>query len=67
MECNKRAYNSYREAQTIINAAKSPKWYSQGKRVKRRSRKNIIPIRSYKCEFCNKWHLTSKFLKKHAS
>lgn len=30
------------------------------KRIKKSSKKEILPIRAYKCKICNCWHLTSK-------
>lgn len=54
--CNKRTFASFRDAQTIINIAHKHS-YSKGKRVNRKRKK--IPVRSYKCESCGGWHLTS--------
>ena len=56
MECDKIAFSSFREAQEVINTAHKHK-YSKGKRINKKKAK--IPQRSYKCEFCGYWHLTS--------
>ena len=55
MTCSKRAYTSFRTAQGVINAA------TKGhKRNRRLGRHDKIPRRSYKCELCGFWHITSK-------
>jgi hypothetical protein len=58
MQCDKIAYDSYSEAQKVINQAKNIRIYCNGKRIKRSPPKK--PKRVYKCEHCGKWHLTSK-------
>ena len=30
------------------------------RRIRKTSKKEILPIRAYKCKICNCWHLTSK-------
>jgi hypothetical protein len=58
--CSKIPYNSFREAQEVLNSVKDHK-YTDGKRRNRHmGNKSKRPIRSYKCDICNKWHLTSK-------
>ena len=59
--CVKIQYRSFKEAQAVINYAKNHRRYLNGKRVNRRmGKKDIRPIRSYKCEICGFWHLTSQ-------
>lgn len=59
--CVKIQYRSFREAQAVINYGKSHRRYSNGKRINRRvGKKDIRPIRSYRCEVCGFWHLTSQ-------
>jgi len=59
--CGKIQYNSFREAQEVINYAKNHRRYFRGKRVNRKiGKKDIRPQRSYKCEVCGFWHLTSQ-------
>jgi len=58
--CAKIAYGSFREAQGVVNYAKSHRRYNNGKRVNRKvGKKDKRPVRSYKCPECGKWHLTS--------
>jgi hypothetical protein len=60
-ECGKIQYNSFKEAQAVINYGKNHRRYINGRRVNRRvGKKDIRPIRSYKCEICGFWHLTSQ-------
>jgi hypothetical protein len=56
MACSKIQYDSKRDAQTHLNYIKGAK-YQKGIR---RKRKHKIPLRSYYCDECKKWHLTSK-------
>jgi len=56
--CEKISYNTFFEAQSVINHAKGI-----GRR-KNRHRASYIPKRAYKCPDCGKIHLTSK-KKKH--
>ena len=58
--CAKIAYNSFREAQEVINYAKNHHRYNGSKRINRKvGKKDKRPIRSYRCPDCDKWHLTS--------
>jgi hypothetical protein len=58
--CAKIAYNSFREAQAVINYGKNHRRYANGRRVNRKvGKKDKRPVRSYKCPECGKWHLTS--------
>jgi hypothetical protein len=58
--CTKIAYNSYREAQAVINYGKNHRRYVNGRRINRKvGRKDKRPVRSYRCPECGKWHLTS--------
>jgi hypothetical protein len=60
-ECHKVRYRSYRDAQSIINCVKHPRRYARGRKAGRRvGKKDIKPIRSYRCEICGFWHLTSQ-------
>lgn len=60
-ECGKIQYNSFKEAQAVINYGKNHRRYINGRRINRRiGKKDIRPIRSYKCEVCGFWHLTSQ-------
>lgn len=55
--CNKKTYKSKTravEVLTHIHATKTVADFPAGK----------MPIRAYRCEFCTKWHLTSKKKKK---
>jgi hypothetical protein len=59
--CEKIQYRSFREAQEAINYPKNHRRYNNGIRANRRvGKKDIRPIRSYKCETCGFWHLTSQ-------
>ena len=46
--CNKVKYGTKKAAEEDM------------KRIKNSSKKEILPIRAYKCKICNCWHLTSK-------
>jgi hypothetical protein len=64
-KCFKVQYRSFREAQAIINCVKHPRKYAnkyaKGNKTGRRvGKKDIKPIRSYRCEICGYWHLTSQ-------
>ena len=54
--CNKVSYDSKREANTVLNSFH--KNHRGGNTHKFRDK---IPCRSYHCEVCGKWHLTSIF------
>lgn len=59
--CKKIMYKSFRDAQEAINYARGHHHYTNGKRVNRRmGKKDIRPLRSYKCDDCGFWHLTSQ-------
>ena len=59
--CVKIQYRSFKEAQAVINYGKNHRKYVNGKRINRRmGKKDIRPIRSYKCQVCGFWHLTSQ-------
>jgi len=59
MACDKVTYNSFEEAQRVVNAAaKAPRFYHNGKRMNRRV--TYKPKRAYKCPNCGMYHLTSK-------
>ena len=58
--CCKIRYASFREAQGVINLSKKHR-YKDGKRVNRlMGRKDKQLQRSYKCEVCGYWHITSQ-------
>lgn len=58
MPCEKKTFNSFAEAQKVVNSANNGKRaYFNGKRVNRRQ--TYKPKRVYKCEDCSKYHLTS--------
>lgn len=58
--CWKLAYPSFREAQTVINFSRKHR-YKDGKRVNRlMGRKDKQLQRSYKCDDCGMWHITSQ-------
>jgi hypothetical protein len=58
--CNKIQYPSFRDAQEAINCGKRHR-YINGQRMNRRvGRKDYRPVRSYKCDICGFWHLTSQ-------
>jgi hypothetical protein len=60
-KCNKVQFNSFRDAQGAINLSKRHRIYANGKRINKRiGKKDIRPVRSYRCEECGFWHLTSK-------
>jgi hypothetical protein len=52
VKCSKNTYPSRRMAQTILNAIKKSRGH-KGEKDKR-------PRRSYQCEKCAQWHLTSQ-------
>lgn len=58
--CSKIRYGSFREAQGVINYSKRHR-YKDGKRVNRlMGRKDKQLQRSYKCDICGFWHITSQ-------
>ena len=57
IECEKLSFDSFEEAQKVINKAKRMRVFQNGKRVKKRS--SYKPQRAYKCPKCGKIHLTS--------
>ena len=59
-KCWKIAYPSFREAQSIINYSRKHR-YNNGKRVNRLIGKKDKKLeRSYNCEECGMWHITSQ-------
>jgi hypothetical protein len=59
-KCGKIQYPSFRDAQEAINSGKKHRRYLHGQRMNRRmGKKDIRPVRSYKCDECGFWHLTS--------
>lgn len=59
--CAKIPYNSFREAQEVINYAKNNRRYVGGRRINRKvGKKDKRPVRSYRCPECGKWHITSQ-------
>ena len=52
MACDKRSYSSFREAQEVLNRSK--KHHRDGKKDKKLRR-------SYLCDPCGMFHLTSRF------
>lgn len=52
MACDKLSFDTFSEAQHVVNIA-------QGRKTNRH-RANKIPKRAYKCPDCGKFHLTSK-------
>ena len=59
--CSKVQYSSYREAQGVINDSKKHFVYAAGKRANRRMGKKDKRLqRSYRCEECGFWHITSQ-------
>ena len=56
-KCGKLAFDTHKEAQAVIS-------YNTTGRRKNRHRATKQPKRVYKCQFCGKWHLTSKKNKK---
>lgn len=61
--CDKRSYSSEREAREIINNARYFATHNDGRKGKRRTAKTL-PVRTYFCQECEMWVLTSKKLKK---
>jgi len=57
--CEKITYDSFFDAQTVVN--KAAKFGRNSSRIRRL--KNKIPKRVYRCEECGKYHLTSKLKK----
>jgi hypothetical protein len=58
MTCDKITFNTFDEAQKVVNKANNtPRIYSTGKRVNRRQ--SYKPKRVYKCDVCGLYHLTS--------
>lgn len=58
--CSKIGYSSFREAQAVINYSKKHR-YKYGKRMnKLMGKKDKQLQRSYKCEVCGFWHITSQ-------
>lgn len=59
-KCWKIAYNSFREAQGVINYSRKHR-YKDGKRMNRLvGEKGKQLQRSYKCDECGFWHITSQ-------
>jgi hypothetical protein len=59
-KCFKVQYRSQREAQAILNCVKHPRKYAKGRKTRRVGKKDMKPIRAYRCEICGYWHLTSQ-------
>ncbi|MCX6351643.1 MAG: hypothetical protein NTX03_07265 [Bacteroidetes bacterium] len=60
MECTKKSYDSFRIAQEIINKSKKHYYTKDGQRINRLMHgKDKQLNRSYKCPYCEKWHITS--------
>ena len=58
--CGKITYGSFREAQEVISVAKTHR-YKNGRRMNRlMGRKDKRPERSYFCDKCEGWHITSQ-------
>ena len=54
-------YNSFRDAQTVVNHSKKHRYDKNGNRMNRLvGRKGKKLQRSYQCEICNFWHITSQ-------
>lgn len=54
-------YNSYREAQEVINYSKKHRYSTSGRRMNRLIGKKGKQLkRSYKCDVCGHWHITSQ-------
>lgn len=65
--CDKITYQSFGDAQAVINGFRNFKpWKIDGRRVKRRQPDNV-PTRAYKCDECGGYHLTKMkaWKKKH--
>jgi hypothetical protein len=61
--CEKLSYESFAEAQKVVNMANNSKRkYIDGRRVNRNQNKK--PKRAYKCEKCGLYHMTSQKNKK---
>lgn len=62
MSCDKIGYTTFKEAQTVVNRAKHPRSNQIGRKGPRRHSRGSdkVPIRSYKCDECGLYHLTSK-------
>lgn len=59
-DCTKLQYPSFREAQEVINSSKKHR-YIDGRRINRlKGRKDKRLQRSYKCDDCGFWHITSQ-------
>jgi hypothetical protein len=61
--CEKISYDSFSEAQKVVNKANNSKrFYVDGRRMNRNQNKK--PKRPYRCEICGMVHLTSQKKKK---
>lgn len=59
MACDKTTYETFAEAQTVVNKAENGnRFYKHGKRYNHRQ--TYKPKRAYRCERCGKYHLTSR-------
>lgn len=59
MACDKRTYESFGEAQEMLNKARNFQTRKvDGRRMKRRQ-PPYKPKRAYKCDLCGLYHLTS--------
>ena len=59
-KCWKLAYNSFREAQEVINYSKKHRYSNGKRRNKLMGKKDKQLQRSYKCDECGMWHITSQ-------
>jgi rubrerythrin len=59
--CDKIEYSSFREAQEVINDARKHRYNKNGERLNRlMGRKDKKLQRSYQCDVCGFWHITSQ-------
>jgi len=58
--CFKIAYPSFREAQSIINYSRKHRYTNGKRRNKLVGKKGKQLQRSYKCDECGMWHITSQ-------
>lgn len=60
--CEKVGYSSFAEAQAALNRIRHRHVFKEGRRVNRQKKKKKLQ-RSYKCDRCGLWHLTSQVAK----
>lgn len=58
MACRKIAYDTWQEAQKVVNRIKNRRIRRNGVTIKGSHIAKIIPKRVYKCPQCKKFHLT---------